>query len=54
MCGKNSVTLVSEEEMSEAPEVKVRKFEITDDKVGQLISCVRVYLCVCVPCVGLE
>jgi protein tyrosine phosphatase len=32
MCGKNSVTLVSEEEMSEAPEVKIRKFEITDDK----------------------
>ena len=33
LCGKYSVTLMSEEELHDTPEVMVRKFEIADDKV---------------------
>ena len=36
LCGKNVVTLVSEEPLSEVPEVVVRKFEITDDNMIQV------------------
>ena len=41
--GKNFITLISEEELSGTPEVTVRKFEITDDKVHNYLR-LHVYI----------